>query len=618
MLDRPPSQAVAAGSNAASMTRRRALYALMVGATTCGLLGLAAAAVPPRSFGAVAFLVLFAVTLPWTTIGFWNAAIGFLVMCFSKDPATAVNPMAAGVRGDEPLTASTAILICIRNEDPSRVKRNLQPLLEGLKAAEAGPHFHVYILSDSSAPAIIAAEYACFAPLIAAWRDAIAITYRRRPLNTGFKAGNIEDFCDRWGGAHDYAIVFDADSYVPADRVLRLVRIMQANPTLGILQTLVVGLPSMSAFARLFQFGMRLGMHAHTVGAAWWQGDCGPYWGHNAILRLQPFAAHCRMPVLPEGGPLGGHVLSHDQIEAAMMRRAGYEVRVLPVDGVSWEENPPSVIDFIRRELRWCQGNMQYFQLLNLPGLKPVSRFQLVFAILMYLGSPAWMAMLALGAATIAFAASSHAPALRATPAGAALFAIMLAMIFAPKIATALDVLARRSARDSYGGAGRFLANVVAETLFTFLLSPVMSLAHTIFLFRLFVLRRGYSWSSQKRDSEGVAWSTAWSRLWPQTVVGLAVMAIIAVKAPGDVVYAFVIAGGLALAVPFAVLTASPRVGRLFARVGVGCIPEEVEPPDALLPLRLPALEILEALDGRAPAPALLEALGEGRADLLE
>src|SRR5260370_15779049 len=209
---------------------------------------------------------------------------------------------------------------------------------------------------------------------------------------------------------------------------------MQANPTLGSLQTLVVGLPWMSAFARLFQFGMRLGMHAHTVGAAWWQGDCGPYWGHNAILRLQPFAARCRMPALPEGGPLGGHVLSHDQIEAAMMRRAGYEVRVLPVDGVSWEENPPSAIDFIRPELRRCQGNMQYLQLLNLPGLKPVSRFQLVFAILMYLRSPAWMAMLALGVVTVAFIEPAHAPPLRAPPAGAALFAIMLTMIFAPKI----------------------------------------------------------------------------------------------------------------------------------------------------------------------------------------
>ena len=151
--------------------------------------------------------------------------------------------------------------------------------------------------------------------------------------------------------------------------MLRLVRIMQANPTLGILQTLVIGLPSTSAFARLFQFGMRLGMRSYTLGAAWWQGDCGPYWGHNAILRLAPFTAHCR-PADVAGGRRrsSGHILSHDQVEAALMRRAGYEVRVLPVEGMSWEENPPTLIEYIRRDLRWCQGNMQYWRLAGLAG----------------------------------------------------------------------------------------------------------------------------------------------------------------------------------------------------------------------------------------------------------
>ncbi len=191
---------------------------------------------------------------------------------------------------------------------------------------------------------------------------------------------------------------------MPAETVLGLVRIMQANPTLAILQTLVVGLLSVSAFARVSQFGMRLGMRSYTLGAAWRQGDCGPYWGHNAILRLGPFVAHSRMPPLPQRGPLGGHVLSHDQVEAAMMRRAGYEVRVLPAEGISWEENPPTLMEYIRRDLRWCQGNMQYWRLLSLSGLKPVSRFQLAIAILMCLGSPAWTAMVAIGALSVAFA----------------------------------------------------------------------------------------------------------------------------------------------------------------------------------------------------------------------
>ena len=188
--------------------------------------------------------------------------------------------------------------------------------------------FHVYLLSDTSDPGIVAAEEVCFDAFAAEWRDAVPVTYRRRAVNTAFKSGNIRDFCDRWGSDHELAITLDADSFMAAEPVLRLVRIMQANPTLGLLQTLIVGLRSVSAFARIFQFGMRLGMRSFTLGGAWWQGDCGPYWGHNAILRLEPFVAHCRMPVLPQRGPLGGHLLSHDQIEAVLMRRAGYEVRV--------------------------------------------------------------------------------------------------------------------------------------------------------------------------------------------------------------------------------------------------------------------------------------------------
>jgi membrane glycosyltransferase len=310
---------------------------------------------------ALVLVVLFAVTLPWYVIGFWNATIGFLFMRFARDPVAAVTPAAAGVRGDEPITASTAILMCIRNETPERTARYLAPLVDGLAADPAAGRFHVYILSDTDVPAIAAAEEAHFAALAAAWRQRIAVIYRRRPLNTGFKAGNIRDFCERWGANYDFAVVLDADSLMTAAAVTRLVRIMQADPRLGILQSLVTGLPSTSAFARLFQFGMRLGMRSYTIGSAWWQADCGPYWGHNAVIRLAPFMAHCQLPTLPDGALVGGHVLSHDQIEAVLMRRAGYEVCVLAEEGASFEENPPTLIEFIRRDLRWLQGSVERF-----------------------------------------------------------------------------------------------------------------------------------------------------------------------------------------------------------------------------------------------------------------
>jgi membrane glycosyltransferase len=589
MLDRLSGSSVASLGAVPSLARRRALFAALVVAAIAGILWLAALAVPLRSVGAVLFLLLFAATLPWSVVGFWNATIGFLIMRWSRDPVAAVNPMAARISGEEPIEALTAILMCVRNESAGQVTRNLQPLLDGLAAAHVAQLFHVYLLSDTSDPTIVAAEEACFGAFAASWREIVPVTYRRRTTNTGFKAGNIRDFCDRWGRDHEFAVILDADSFIPAATVLRLVRLMRANPAMGLLQTLVIGLPSTSAFARLFQFGMRLGMHSYTLGAAWWQGDCGPYWGHNAILRLKPFIAHCDLPKLPQGGPLGGAILSHDQVEAALMRRAGYEVRVLPAEGISWEENPPTLLEYISRDLRWCQGNMQYWRLLLLPGLKPVSRFQLLFAILMYLGSPAWMALLTLGAVTIALADAPGAAAV-GSGAGAALFSIMLVMIFAPKIASSLDVLTRRSARRSYGGAARFLFNVAAETLFSFLASPVMALSHSMFLFRLFVLRRGGAWNSQTRESHAVPWRLAALRLWPHTLAGLTVMTIVATKTPGGVFYAFLVAGGLALSIPFAVATAAPLLGALFARLGVGRLPEEIAPPAELQALRLPAI----------------------------
>lgn len=602
MLDRVTAvSAVVESPSTALLTRRRALYAALVATTIAAVLWLAVIAVPPMSAGSLAFLVLFTITLPWSVVGFWNALIGFLLMRFSDDPAVAVNPLAASIRGDEPITSSSAIVMCIRNESTDQVIRNLQPLMAGLVEARAEHKFHVYILSDSSFPEVVATEEAQFDGLIAKWQSRIPITYRRRTENTGFKSGNIRDFCDRWGKGHDFALIMDADSFMPAETMLRLVRIAQANPSLGILQTLVVGMPSVSVFARVFQFGMRLGMRSYTLGSAWWQGDCGPYWGHNAIVRLEPFIAHCRMPLLPGNGPLSGDVLSHDQVEAALMRRAGYEVRVLPLDGVSWEENPPTLMEFSRRDLRWCHGNMQYWQLLTLRGLKPVSRFQLAFAIWMYLGSPAWMAMTAIGTVLLALSETS---ATRYVPvkagAGTLLFAIMMLMTFAPKIATVIDVLLKDAVRRSFGGLIPFALNIAFETLFMLLLAPIVALTHTIFLVRLVLLRRGTSWNSQTRQSHAVPWRLAFAKLWPQMLAGCTILGVVALKSPADFGFALLGTSGLILSAPFAVATASPLMGALFARIGIGRIPEENEHPEALLPLALPAIEISSAMQKKS------------------
>ena len=284
---------------------RPVVFFLSVGLTIAGLVWIAVIALSPGGFGPLdaVLVALFVVTLPWYVIGFWNATIGLLIMRFARDPVAAVMPAAGRVRGDEPITASTAILLCIRNEAPGRVARLLEPMMEGLAARGVGERFHVYVLSDTSKAEIAAAESTRFAALAAAWHGKVTLTYRLRASNIGFKAGNIGDFCQRWGKDHDFAVMLDADSVMTVDLLLKLVRIMQIDPRLGILQSLVIGMPSASAFARIFQFGMRLGMRSYTIGSAWWQGDCGPYWGHNAIVRIAPFMAHCELPVLTGGAP---------------------------------------------------------------------------------------------------------------------------------------------------------------------------------------------------------------------------------------------------------------------------------------------------------------------------
>jgi membrane glycosyltransferase len=595
MLERSPRDEVVTAALPALPAWRPTLFFLTVGLTMTGLIWLAVIALSPGGFGAVDLIlvVLFAVTLPWYVIGFWNATIGLLIMRFARDPAAAVTPSAGRVRGDEPITASTAILLCIRNEPPDRVARLLEPMLAGLAARGVGERFHVYVLSDTSEPDIAAAEDARFAALASAWRGRVALTYRRRTDNIGFKAGNVGDFCARWGKEHDFAVTLDADSVMTVDLVLRLVRIMQVDPWLGILQSLVIGMPSASAFARIFQFGMRLSMRSYTIGSAWWQGDCGPYWGHNAIVRIAPFMTHCHLPVLAEGALVKGHVLSHDQVEAVLMRRAGYAVSVLAEEGSSFEQNPPTLVEFIRRDLRWCQGNMQYWHFLSLPGLRPVSRYQLVFAILMFLGSPAWMGLLLIGSAAVALA---PAPAeFMRFDAGIALLAAVLAMWFAPNIATVIDVLSSPELRRRFGGGLRFTASFFITVVFVVLIAPIMWASHTLFLARL-LFGRTVGWGAQARDDHEVPWSLAFQHFWPQTLIGLAPVLLLAVTAPSAIPYALFIAGGPLVSIVLAVVTASPALGRTLIAVGLDRLPEETEPPPELRALRLPAIEMTQGV----------------------
>ncbi|GAB5467826.1 MAG: hypothetical protein Kilf2KO_08560 [Rhodospirillales bacterium] len=518
----------------------------------------------------------FAITLPWLSIGFWNALIGLSLRLFVRDPAAYLTPALARIDGQEAIVYRTAMAMAVRNEDAAEVVRRLETMQSDLIAKGFGERFDFHLLSDSNQEAAIAGEEA----EIAAWRARSSqpgrIFYRRRTDNAGFKAGNVREFVERCGNDYDLFIPLDADSLLSAKAIARLVRVMQASPEIGILQGLVVGMPAKTFFARVFQFGMRHGMRSYTAGSAWWHGDCGPFWGHNAAIRIAAFRDCCALPLLPGKPPLGGHVLSHDQVEAALMRAAGYEVRVICEEEESWEENPPALPDFIKRDLRWCQGNMQYWRLLSLPGLKPTSRVQLALAILMYLGAPGWMLFI--------FSGALHAwlifdqPVVGGEPfpmaLGLLLFATVMLMALMPKIVGVIDVLLSASQRRRYGGSGRVLVGAGSEFLFSTLLTPAVAVAQTRFLAGLLLGKR-MAWDAQRRQGYGLSWGEACRGLWLQTLLGVALMTCLIYTAPGVLPWAAPLLISFMGATLFAVVTAAPWPSRLSCRLGLWDIPED-------------------------------------------
>ena len=258
---------------------RRAVFAALVLTSIGAALGAFAWLIGRDGLGVLDWLMLacLALTLPWTIIGFWNAVIGLVILHTRRDPAGYVTPMLRDGDGDRPLEGRTALLMAVHDEDPDAVFRHLRATVESLDRAGSGSAFDVFVLSDTQDPAIAAEEEQLFL----AWRRVDQaperLHYRRRTENTDHKTGNIWDWLEQHGDAYTYFVTLDADSLMSGRLLTRLVRIMDQNPGLGILQTLIVGLPSASAFARIFQFGMRHGMRSYTTGSAWWLGDAGPY-----------------------------------------------------------------------------------------------------------------------------------------------------------------------------------------------------------------------------------------------------------------------------------------------------------------------------------------------------
>ncbi len=554
------------------LQRRRLVLALNL-ATIAALTVAMAALLRLGGFQPVEWVMLaaYVVTLPWLSIGFWNSLIGFLIdRRHGAGAAALVTPAIARITGTEPITARTAIIMPLRNEDPAASIARLRGVQAGLARTPWGHRFDYHVLSDTDRPDVAARE----AALVAAWQaemPGVGVFYRRRSDNAGYKAGNVAEFLHRCGAEYTYFLPLDADSVMGADTILRLVRIMDASPEIGLMQSLVTGLPSTTFFTRAFQFGMRHGMRSYTLGSAWWQADCGPNWGHNGLIRTAPFRNHCMLPVLPGTGPLSGYILSHDQVEAVLLRRAGYQVRVLAEESESHEENPPSLADFVRRELRWCNGNMQYLRLLGMPGLLPVSRIQLYLAIQMYLAPPAWMLFILLGAYQ---AADPAQYAGLSVGLGLGQFAVIMTMNLMPKLMGLAQVLADPDRAAAYGGRPRVVLGGLAEIVTSMLTAPIVAFSLTRFALGLLFGKR-VGWDAQQRSRTRLEWREAAEVFWPQTLFGVVLTGWIATMAPGALWIAAPMLIAMVFAVPIAVVTTMPGLSRWSVRQGLFDIPED-------------------------------------------
>ena len=564
-----------------------------------------------------ASLIVFFILVTWITGAFWTAVAGFFVQLIGRDPAVIHSSDGAG----KPLKGRTAVVMPIYNEDTGRVFAGLDVIWTSLAAQPEQAAFDMFVLSDTRKPEIGAAEEVAWAQLVERHNAKGRIFYRRRKENLQRKAGNIADFVRSWGGAYDYAVVLDADSIMSGHALVTLAQAMDAHPEAGIIQALPTPAGRETLFARLIQFAARLNSLMLASGLAFWQLGEGNYWGHNAILRLREFAAYCDLPRLPGKPPLGGEILSHDFVEAAFMRRAGFKVWLLTDLGGSFEEVPSNVPDFAARDRRWAQGNLQHLGLLPARGLHWISRLHLITGVLSYATSPLWLAALLLSSIVVCLDAING---YQYFPTGSyslfptwpqyrdneivILLAGTLGVLLMPKLLGATLALLNRKLRRSFGGGIRLLISLVVEQVFSTLLAPSMMLFHTSFVVTT-LAGHPVTWNAQDRGDRGITFREALSRHKWHVVIGLVWGGVILAIAPRYIWWMSPILGGLLLSVPLTMLTSLSSAGVWMRKRGLLMTPEESDTPPELQALEKMmaaggfGAEAVEATGGEAGKP---------------
>jgi membrane glycosyltransferase len=566
----------------------------------------------------VAIVAVFAILFAWISIGFWEAIVGLFTLVRGKDRFAVWERKGVGPRPAEkpgiPLPPS-AILFPISNEEVARVFAGLRATYESLLATDEIEPFHFFILSDSSDPDRWVEEEVAWAELCQSLGLHGRLFYRRRRVNLKRKSGNIADFCRRWGRNYRYMFVLDADSVMAGEAIVRMARIMEANPEVGILQTAPKAVNQETTLARGQQFANHVYGPVFTAGLHFLQLGDSHFWGHNAIIRVEPFMKHCGLPQLPGKPPLGGYILSHDFVEAAFMRRGGWEVWLLHDQDGSYEEVPATLLDELKRDRRWCQGNLQHVRLLFRRGLLAAHRALFLHGVMSYVSALLWCLFIGLSSAEAileAFRTPVYFTAERTLfpnwPVWHPKWALTLlsttgVILFMPKLLSVL-LIALKGKAHLFGGPVRLLAGLIGEVALSAFFAPIRMFFQTKFVL-LTLLGRQIGWSAQKRTDPGTGWSEALRFHGAGVAAALIWGGLLFLLNRSFFWWNAPIFLPLLLAVPLSVWSSSPKIGKSLQRLGLFLIPEEIETPKPLrtLDALLGRTEPLPHSDRAAPKP---------------
>ena len=551
-------------------------------------------------------LALFAVLFSLIAIGSMHGVFGFILRVIGNPRRiTQVDCRAQSIDG-----TSTAIIFPIYNEDIVRVYEGLRATYESLQKTGQLQHFDFFILSDSTNPDKWVEEERRWYELVGELDALGRVYYRRRTDNEGRKSGNVRDFLNAWGRRYRYFLVCDADSVMRGETLVSLVKLMEAHPTVGLVQTVPALVNAKSLFGRIQQFSNRLYAPLFIAGLNYWALDLGNYWGHNALIRTEPFMQFCDLPQLPGKKPFGGYILSHDFVEAALLTRENWEVWfAYDLEG-SYEEAPQGMIENAQRERRWCQGNLQHSLVLFAKGLRGVNRLHLLLGISGYLAGPLWLAFLLMfywihwyqkytGLSEITV--HGYLTNLSGTAHALLVFIICMVILFLPKALALIDLAFDWNRRRAFGGLARTTVGVAIETVFSTLHAPLLMLWHTRFVaMNLFGISVG--WSRQRRETDSPTWWYAVRRHWGHTLIGLAWGVFMWRLSPNLFWWFTPVFTGMVLSIPLSVWTSQQTLGTRARKLGLLLTPEETTPPLELTSLRS-QMKIHEMTDDTTPPP---------------